>query len=144
MRKTLVSCAAGAAAAALAVVAVSVPASASGDVTLTGAEEAPGPGDPDGRGEFDFDIKNSNETFCWELSWEMIGPPVAAHIHIAPAGEPGPVVIGLMDETGAVLEEGCMTVDEDLLREIKDDEEDFYVNVHTEAFPGGAIRAQLD
>lgn len=137
MRTILVSCAA---AAALAV--VSVPAWA-GDVELTGAAEAPGPGDPDGSGEFDFNIKNSNETFCWELSWQDIGDPVAAHVHVGPPGVAGPVVIPLMDDMG-VIEDGCMTVDEELLRDIKDDEENYYVNVHTADFPAGAIRAQLD
>ena len=39
---------------------------------------------------------------------------------------------------------GCATgVDEDLIKDIRQNPENYYVNVHTGPFQGGAIRGQL-
>lgn len=81
----------------------------------------------------------------------------AAHIHVAPVGVNGPIVVPLFsgNATGivnGVLAEGTITSDnltgplagmalDDLVEEIKNDNS--YVNVHTSAFPGGEIRGQI-
>jgi len=105
---------------------------------LVGSEEVPS-GDPDGIGFASIWLNHGQSTVCWEASWTGIGTPIAAHIHEAPAGANGGVVISLSPITG-----GCNTgVDRDLIKDIIQNPEDFYVNVHTPAFPGGAIRGQL-
>ena len=105
---------------------------------LVGSEEVPS-GDPDGLGFASIWLNHGQSTVCWELSMTGIGTPFGAHIHEAPAGVNGGVVIPL-----SPIAAGCNTeVDRDLIKDIIQNPEDFYVNVHTPAFPGGAIRGQL-
>ena len=60
-------------------------------------------------------------------------------------GVPGPVVIPLMDpDTGLFVASGCATVDQEELKELIQDPEDYYVNIHNATYPAGAIRGQLD
>lgn len=111
-------------------------------VSLSGAEEAPGPGDPDGSGTAIFTLNQGQGEVCFELTAENIAPAAAAHIHRAPAGVAGPVVIPLVPPTEG-SSGGCVAADPDLIMEIRQFPERFYVNVHNALFPAGAIRAQL-
>lgn len=106
---------------------------------LSGAAEVPGPGDTDGSGTADVTLNQGEARVCWEITWQDITePPFAAHIHVAPAGVAGPVVVPLNPIAG-----GCTTADPDLIKAIRQDPAAYYVNVHTTDFPGGAIRGQL-
>lgn len=109
---------------------------------LTGAEEAPGPGDPDGTGEVVMTLNHGQGEICFQLTVQNIAPATAAHIHRAPFGVAGPVVVGLAPPTSG-FSSGCVSVDRDLIKEIIQNPEDFYVNVHNAAFPAGAVRGQL-
>jgi hypothetical protein len=113
---------------------------------LSGAEEAPGPGDPDGTGSALVRLNQGQRTVCFELAWQNIEPPTASHIHRAPRGVPGPIVVGFFGPpTGApVRMTGCVEdVSAALIKEIRQNPAAFYVNVHNDPFPGGAIRGQL-
>jgi hypothetical protein len=105
---------------------------------LTGAAEVPVPGDPDGSGFAEIILNVGQGTVCWSISFDNIEAPVAAHIHVAPEGVPGPVVVPLSPISG-----GCTTADPALIQAIIDHPENYYVNVHNPTFPGGAIRGQL-
>ena len=115
--------------------------------TMTGAEEAPGPGDPDATGTATITLNQGLRTVCFELSWTNIdGTVTAAHIHEAPAGAPGGVVVplfsGAFNSTDSTS--GCVTgVSRALIKDIRKNPEDYYVNVHSTVFPAGAIRGQL-
>ena len=63
--------------------------------TLRGEDEAPGPGDVDGTGTAEITLNPGQAQVCWDLTVENIATATAAHIHQAPAGEPGPVVVAL-------------------------------------------------
>lgn len=110
--------------------------------TLSGAEEVP-PADPDGTGFATITLNVGRRRVCWELSVADIAPATAAHIHAAPAGVNGGVVVPLSPPTTGASS-GCReNVDPALIQAIIDLPENYYVNVHNAVFPGGAVRGQL-
>ena len=112
--------------------------------TLTGAAEVPGPGDPDGSGTAALTVNPGRGEICYELSAENITLPAdAAHIHVGPADDFGPVVVGLSPPNQSGFSSGCVEVSSDLALAIVQNPENYYVNVHTSDFPAGAVRGQL-
>jgi hypothetical protein len=116
--------------------------------TLTGAEEAPGPGDANATGQADLTLNQGLNEVCFSISWADIdGEVFAGHIHVAPAGSPGPIVVTLFTGSfsGTDSVSGCAeNVDPALLKAIRHDPSAYYVNVHSRPnFPGGAVRGQL-
>jgi hypothetical protein len=107
---------------------------------LYGSEEAPGPGDPDGFGYAHITLNPGQQMVCWQISYENIVTPndTQAHIHRAPVGSPGPIVVRLNPN-----QPGCVSASYELIKEIIEYPERFYVNVHNAVYPGGAIRGQL-
>lgn len=143
------------AAATLAAVSLATPASAGGqplEATLLGSEETPSPtdpagnGDPDGAGTADITVNRGTGQLCYEISVTGLDRIVLGHIHEAPAGTAGPVRVDFSltqeDFTGGTAT-GCVTVDRALAKEIAKDSDGYYVNIHTTAFPAGALRGQL-
>jgi CHRD domain len=116
--------------------------------TLTGAEEAPGPGDPNATGQADLRLNQGQSRVCFDVSWaEIDGTVFAGHIHVAPVGVPGPIVVTLFTGSfaGTDSTSGCVQgVDRGLIKAIRKDPSAYYVNVHsTPDFPDGAVRGQL-
>ena len=106
--------------------------------SLNGSEEVPGPGDPDGSGFAHITLNPGQGTVCWHISVSDITLPLTgAHIHAAPAGVAGPVVVPLS------LGSGCTSASQDLILAIIKSPEQYYVNVHNADFPAGALRGQL-
>jgi len=112
-------------------------------VSMTGLQEVPGPGDPDGNGTVEIRLVPRRGSICWNLYARAIGPATAAHLHRGAAGIAGPPVLTFTTPDANGHSEGCAIVDPALAREIGLASHDFYVNVHTEALPQGAIRGQL-
>ncbi|MGH9183112.1 MAG: CHRD domain-containing protein [Acidimicrobiales bacterium] len=112
------------------------------EVALSGDTEVPGPGDPDGTGRAVVRLETSVSQVCYEIAVEGIGEATAAHIHEAPAGQSGGVVLPLQAPIeGSALE--CSEADEVLLQRLASEPATFYVNVHNDEFPDGALRGQL-
>jgi hypothetical protein len=111
-------------------------------VTLEGELEAPVVGDLDGTGFAVFRINPDRRQVCYSLSVQDIAPATAAHIHIAPPGSAGPVVVPLAAPTSG-QSQGCVTVSYQLALALVQQPQNYYVNVHNADFPGGALRAQL-
>jgi hypothetical protein len=115
--------------------------------TLTGAAEVPGPGDPDASGTAFITLNQGQGEVCFDLSWAGIdGTVTAAHIHVGPATVAGPVVVplfaGAFQSTDSAS--GCVSgVSEELIKAIRQNPENYYVNIHSDVFPAGAIRGQL-
>ena len=110
--------------------------------TLTGAAEVPGPGDADGRGTAEIYINQGQGTLTYVINVENISPATAAHIHEAPAGTSGPVVITLIPPTGGTSS-GVINIGKEMAKDIRKNPQMYYVNVHNAAFPNGAVRGQL-
>lgn len=108
---------------------------------LVGAEERPGPGDPDGTGFITLTMNQGRGEICFELTLSGIDAATAGHIHKAPAGSFGDVFVPLFGSEGPGAK--CVSATKAQIREIRKNPEMFYVNVHTAAYPGGAVRGQL-
>ncbi len=108
---------------------------------LTGEQEAPGPGDPDGFGSATVWTISPN-TVCYTLTAWGIAPPNAAHIHEAPPGVAGPVVLPLRPPTSG-FSGGCTKASPALVSDLRANPSNYYVNVHNAPYPEGAIRGQL-
>ncbi|HZZ34485.1 MAG TPA: CHRD domain-containing protein [Caulobacteraceae bacterium] len=109
--------------------------------SLTGTVEVP-PGDPDGTGEFKITVNHGQGQVCYTLSVAHIDPATAAHVHKAPVGVAGPVVIPLTAPTTG-SSSGCANVAKDLALDLIQNPQAYYVNVHNAAYPAGAVRGQL-
>ena len=108
---------------------------------LTGAAEVPGPGDPDGSGTANITLNHGQGRICYEISLSNVDGVTAAHIHEAPVGVAGPIAVGLfMDGFDA---EDCVSADRDVIKDIIQNPQDYYINVHSAAHPAGAVRGQL-
>lgn len=105
--------------------------------SLSGAAETAG-GDADGKGAFTVEIDAETGDFCYSLSASDIGQPMAAHVHSGAAGTDGPPVVNLEMTT-----DECIAVEPSVLKPIVENPAGYYVNVHTAAFPKGAVRGQL-
>ena len=110
--------------------------------TLTGEQEVPVPGDPDGIGFATVTVNPGQGVLCYELSVSGIAPATAAHLHEAPPGEAGPVVVTLEAPTDG-SSGGCIDVGRALAKDILKNPAYYYVNVHNAEFPAGALRGQL-
>lgn len=108
---------------------------------MTGAREVPGPGDPDGRGRAQMKVNVAEELFCFQLDLIGLSEVVGGHIHVGLVVESGPIVIDLeLPENGL---DGCVHAGRATLVNIARNPQAFYINIHTDEFPNGAIRDQL-
>ncbi|HLM21373.1 MAG TPA: CHRD domain-containing protein [Propionibacteriaceae bacterium] len=111
-------------------------------------------GDPDGSGTADLTLNLGAQTVCYDITVTGIGEPTEpsagignAHIH-SHAG--GGIAVDLETQFSAV--EGavdtyqaseCVTAPRQVLLDILLHPEQYYINVHTVAFPGGAVQGEL-
>jgi CHRD domain len=110
---------------------------------MTGTAEVP-LGDPDGTGTASVAVNPGLNMVCWEIAVQNITlPATGAHIHIAPVGVAGPVVVPLSPPDASGTSSGCATVDRMLAVAIVANPAAYYVNVHNADFPSGAVRGQL-
>jgi hypothetical protein len=107
-------------------------------VPLEGAQEVPGPGDPDGVGTAFLSIDPDALTIDWDITVSDIDLPLTGvHIHAGPAGVEGPIVVDFDNHLGGT------GLQNPVLHAVVGSPSSFYVNVHNEAFPAGAIRGQV-
>ena len=134
----------------VAMLAIGAPAYGQGrpfSTTLTGAAEVPGPGDPDASGTALIALNQGQGEVCFDLSWAGIdGTVTAAHIHVGAAGVAGDVVVPLFTGSlaGTDSASGCVSgVSEELIKAIRQNPASYYVNIHSDVSPAGAVRGQL-
>jgi hypothetical protein len=110
---------------------------------LAGDSEVPGPGDPGATGTATIIVNVGQHKVCYDLNVSGVSGATAAHIHKEVAGKAGKVVVTLQTPVDG-RSSGCVEkADHDLVQHIVDKPDEYYVNVHTPAFPDGATRGQL-
>ena len=117
---------------------------------LLGTNESP-IGDQDGTGIASVTIDVIDEALptggeiCWDLSYSGISQPKLAHIHTGAAGVNGPPLVPFVpySDLGATSATGCTVTSGAVAQQIVANPSGYYVNVHTDEFPNGAIRGQL-
>ncbi len=128
---------------------------------LQGDNEVPAV-ETNAQGQATFKVSKDGNSISYKLIVSNIENVLMAHIHNAPAGENGGVVVWLYPASPppaliegrfqGVLAEGTITADnlvgslagqtlDDLIEEIKAG--NMYVNVHTTQVPSGEIRGQI-
>lgn len=128
---------------------------------LTGDEEVP-PNDGRGQGQAVFKVSGDGSSVSFRLMIANIENTLMAHIHLAPAGSNGPIVVWLRPSGpppqlvpgrfDGVYAEGTFTAANlvgplagrplsDLVDAMRAG--NTYVNVHTTQFPPGEIRGQI-
>jgi hypothetical protein len=115
-----------------------MPGSGAMKVNLTGAEEVP-PAKSDGKGSGSFRVAEDG-TLTGSVSTEGVKGTMA-HIHQGAKGNNGPVIVPLAKngDTYSVPEGKKLTADQ--IKALK--EGNLYVNVHSDRYKGGEVRAQL-
>ena len=108
-------------------------------IALSGKYEVP-KGPATGKGTATITITGTK--VCWAFTGlSGISKETAAHIHKAPAGKAGPIVVPF---GGAFKAKGCIATTAALAKAIVAHPGAYYVNVHTVKYPAGAIRSQLN
>lgn len=131
--------------------------------TLSGAAECNtsvtptvcGIGDLAASGQALITLNRGQKRVCWVITTTNVNPEytlVGAHIHVAPAGQNGPVVIPLSATINGT-QEGCATTTRERIDQIIAAPQNYYVNLHWRDedssdgtlpnFSAGAIRGQL-
>jgi hypothetical protein len=113
-------------------------------VQLSGAQQVP-PVESPGAGTADVTYDPSTRAVTWSITYSgLSGPATMAHFHgPAAAGKNGPVAVWLSKQ-GSPAEsplKGEATLTPEQAQQFAAGE--FYINVHTQAHPGGEIRGQV-
>lgn len=96
-----------------------------------------------GSGMIRLTFNTATGTVCYALATQRLSSPITGgHIHQAPRGVAGPVVVDLLGPT-RLASNGCVMADPALIQRILSNPTAFYVNIHTTQYPDGEIRAQL-
>jgi hypothetical protein len=118
---------------------------------LSGDQEVPAPGtvvgDPAGHATAFIGVHSGAIRFS--ATWSGIASPTNGHIHRGAVGVNGPVVVplfaapaGLPTSVSGIV--GIVTgAPPAVLADVTAHPGDWYTNLHTAAFPGGAVRGQL-
>ena len=107
--------------------------------TLTGSAVVP-PTDSKGSGTADVTFDTATKKLSWKVSYDQLtGEPVAAHFH-GPAGpkeNAGPVV-----DVTANIKDGSAAITDAQAADLAAGK--WYLNIHTQKFPDGEIRGQVE
>ena len=95
-----------------------------------------------GQGQVTVVVDPPKGTACYIMNVSGLEGVTAAHIHTGGPGENGRPVVNMEAPTEG-SSGGCVPVAADLSAALLANPGGYYVNVHTSALPGGAIRGQL-
>lgn len=116
-------------------------------VALT-SNEVPGGGDQGGQGSAELNLSVPGKQACFSINWKGLKEKVTAfHLHQATQGNEGPPFIHFFDNQNFPGADGkasgCVPASPDQIRAVIANPTNYYLNLHSTAFPNGAIRGQL-
>ncbi len=109
--------------------------------TASGENETMG-GDEDGSAHGTFTLDTASGEICYRVTADALEDVAGMHIHEAPAGKDGDIVVEL-DPTKVDDGRACTQADRSLVADIVESPEHYYLNLHTATYPEGAVRGQL-
>jgi hypothetical protein len=117
---------------------------------MDGSQEVQVPGKPpvgDPKGSADGFVRVQGDRVTFAFSWKGISAPTLGHIHQGVRGTNGDVKVPLfttaMPDT-VTAAAGVVTLSDPTIAEaLRANPDNFYLNLHTKEFPGGAVRGQL-
>ena len=112
-------------------------------VAATGANESAGKGSPKGTASANFIVSVSRGTFCYNIRSKGLSGINGVHIHKGAAGVDGPVVVVMNFKRFNKPGNACVKESPAILSAIARSPAAYYFNLHTPAFPAGAVRGQL-
>jgi hypothetical protein len=113
-------------------------------VPFSGDQVVPGPGDPDGDGGVFVALGRNTGSFCFFADTANISTPLTVvHLHRGLRGQVGEVILDLHGPSNDPDVSGCFNPGRELVRDIMKHLDNYYIDYHSEEFPGGALRAQL-
>jgi hypothetical protein len=113
-------------------------------VPFSGEQVIPGPGDPDGEGGVFVTLGRNSGTFCFFANAANISPPLTAvQLHRGLRGQAGQVIQDLHGPSTDPHVSGCFNLGRDLIRDMSKNRNNYYIDIHNQEFPDGALRGQL-
>jgi hypothetical protein len=114
--------------------------------TLSGANEVPPNASP-GTGTVAVDVDVIAQSVCVSYTFAgLTANATGAHIHLAPPGVSGPIVIPFSAPpaaTNGTVNECVVVPNQALLDNLAANPQQYYFNIHSVALPGGELRGQL-
>jgi hypothetical protein len=101
-----------------------------------------GPGDPDGTGNARLRTFPAEQKICYSITVRNIRPATAAHIHQDVTTVAGPIIRELAAPTDGSSSR-CVRMATEKTRQINRNQPGFYVTVHNNQFPSGAVWGQF-
>jgi len=127
------------------------------EVTMTGEAEVENEGQLGASAPATLVVDAVERTITHTVDFSEVDGPFAAapgyHIHVGAEDENGPIVLFLAtgdelqaaaDDDAVITDKRIEDVDPALLRLLITDPGNYYLNLHSNEFPPGAVRAQLD
>ena len=108
------------------------------ETTLSGANEVPANSSVY-KGNATLTFNKDTKIFMINVTHDVPNP-AGGHIHLGAVGENGPVIFPFTSLTSPITLTSSVLTDEQVTA-LKDGK--YYVNIHTEEFPGGEIRGNL-
>jgi hypothetical protein len=111
---------------------------------LLGSSEVPGPGDADGSGTASLTVDVDTDEVCLDVSalTNVTLPINLAHVHVGTVGNSGSPVVSFLSAPDADGIFNICVTDSDA-DAIAADPAGYYINLHNDDFPNGAVRGQL-
>lgn len=115
------------------------------NIKMVGSEEVPGPGDLDGAANGTLSLNPAPPIVNYDFTYTNLDTLSLMHIHTGAAGVGGPPLIDLDVTTtggrGTLIGSSTGTTED--INTVLADPTGFYINLHTDVFPSGAVRNQV-